>query len=111
MTFKNDTKYPILIRTYARPGIVRFTIYSVPTGRQGHLQPADREELQAGLHGPSTPSRCSQGVREQVEYQADGQDVWVTRFVKDKTGKVIHKETFYSHYAQMIGVVLIGRKS
>ena len=33
MTFKNDTKYPILIRTYARPGIVRFTIYSVPTGR------------------------------------------------------------------------------
>ena len=49
------------------------------------------------------------GVRQTVEYPADGQDVWVTRIVRDRSGKVIHKETFYSHYAQMIGVTLIGK--
>ena len=44
-----------------------------------------------------------------IEYPADGQDVWVTRVVKDRSGKVIHKETFYSHYARMIGVILRGK--
>ena len=35
--------------------------------------------------------------------------MWVTRIVKDKSGKVIHKETFYSHYARVIGIILVGK--
>ena len=33
MRFRNDTAYPILIRGFASPGIVRFEIWSVPNGR------------------------------------------------------------------------------
>ena len=109
MTFRNDTKYPILIRTYARPGIVRFTIYSVPTGRRVSFSRPTVKNYRPGYTVVKYTSALKKGQSEMIEYPADGQDVWVTRVVKDRSGKVIHKETFYSHYAQMIGVILRGR--
>jgi hypothetical protein len=33
----------------------------------------------------------------------------VTRTVRDKAGKVIHKDTYYSNYARITGVTLVGR--
>jgi hypothetical protein len=33
----------------------------------------------------------------------------VTRVVRDKNGTVIHKDTYYSHYARITGIVLVGR--
>jgi hypothetical protein len=33
----------------------------------------------------------------------------VTRTVKDAAGNVIHQETYYSHYARVTGIVLIGK--
>ncbi len=109
MTFRNDTKYPVLIRTYAKPGIVRFTIYSVPTGRRVILTKPIVKNYRRGYSVTRYTTSLRPGVRQTIEYPADGQDVWVTRIVKDSSGKVIHKETFASHYAQMIGVTLIGR--
>ena len=109
MTFRNDTKYPILIRTYAKPGIVRFTIYSVPTGRRVTLTRPIVKNYRRGYSVTRYTTSLRPGVRQTIEYPADGQDVWVTRIVKDSSGKVIHKETFASHYAQMIGVTLIGK--
>ena len=108
MTFRNDTKYPILIRAYARPGIVRFTIYSVPTGRKVILTRPIVKNYRPGHTEVRYTKSLRKGLREQIEYPADGQDVWVTRIVKDKTGKVIHKETFYSHYSRVIGIILVG---
>jgi vancomycin resistance protein YoaR len=109
MTFRNDTKYPILIRTYAKPGIVRFTIYSVPTGRHVTFSRPIVKNYRPGYSVTRYTTGLRAGVRQTVEYPADGQDVWVTRIVKDRSGKVVHKETFFSHYAQMIGVTLIGK--
>ncbi len=108
MTFRNDTKYPILIRTYARPGIVRFTLYSVPSGRRVTFSRPIVKNYRSGFTQVKRTASLRKGVREQIEYPADGQDVWVTRTVKDKTGKIIHKETIYSHYARMIGIILVG---
>jgi hypothetical protein len=34
--------------------------------------------------------------------------VWVTRTVRDRSGRVIHQETYYSHYTRMIGIILHG---
>ena len=83
----------------------------MPTGRRVILTGRSSRTTGAATASRGTPrASLRQGVREQIEYPADGQDVWVTRIVKDSTGKVIHKETFYSHYAQMIGVILIGKK-
>jgi vancomycin resistance protein YoaR len=109
MTFRNDTKYPILIRAYARPGIVRFTIYSVPTGRKVSFTRPLVKNYRPGYTEVRYTSALPKGARQQIEYPADGQDVWVTRTVRDKSGKVIHKETFYSHYSRVIGIILVGR--
>jgi vancomycin resistance protein YoaR len=108
MTFTNDTAYPILIRTYARPGIVRFTLYSVPNGRTVSIS---RPIVKNYIHGYTTvvhTKALKPGQVVQSEYQADGQDVWVTVVVRDKSGKVLSTKTYYSHYARMIGVIMKG---
>jgi vancomycin resistance protein YoaR len=109
MTFRNDTSSPILIRAYARPGIVRFTIYSVPTGRKVILTKPIVKNYRPGFTEVRYTTALKPGRSQQIEYPADGQDVWVTRIVEDKNGKVIHKETFYSHYARVIGIILRGK--
>lgn len=109
MTFRNDTKFPILIRAYAKPGIVRFTIYSVPTGRKVILTKPIVKNYRPGHTEYRYTTALKKGISQAIEYPADGQDVWVTRIVKDKNGKVIHKETYYSHYARVIGIILVGR--
>lgn len=108
MTFTNDTAYPILIRTYARPGIVRFTLYSVPTGRTVSISKPIVKNYIRGYTVVEHTRALRPGQIIQSEYQADGQDVWVTVTVRDRNGKVISSKTYYSHYARMIGVILKG---
>ena len=109
MTFTNDTPYPILIRTYARPGIVKFTIYSVPTGRTVSFTKPIVKNYIRGYTVVQYTTALKVGQSKQVEYQADGQDTWVTRTVRDAHGKILHVDTFYSHYARMIGIILKGK--
>jgi len=108
MSFTNDTPYPILIRTYARPGIVRFTLYSVPNGRTVSISKPTVKNFIAGYTKVEYTKALPPGHVDQVEYQANGQDVWVTVTVKDKSGKIISQKTYYSHYAQMIGIIMKG---
>jgi vancomycin resistance protein YoaR len=109
MTFTNDTPYPILIRTYAKPGIVRFTIYSVPNGRTVGISKPIVKNFIRGFTTVEYTSALKPGRSEQVEYQANGQDTWVTVTVRDKSGKVLHSNTYFSHYARMIGIILKGK--
>ncbi len=108
MTFTNDTPYPILIRTYAKPGIVRFTLYSVPTGRTVSISAPTVKNYIRGYTVVEHTKSLRPGQVVQSEYQADGQDVWRTVTVRDRNGKVIDQKTYYSHYARMIGVIMKG---
>ena len=108
MTFTNDTPYPILIRTYARPGVVRFTLYSVPTGRTVSISRPTVKNYIRGYTVVEHTKALRPGQIVQSEYQADGQDVWRTVTVRDKNGKIIDQKTYYSHYARMIGVIMKG---
>ena len=84
MTFRNDTKYPILIRTYARPGHRPVHDLQRADRSTGSASAGRRQELQAWLHASvKYTTALRTGQSELVEYPADGQDVWVTRFVKD----------------------------
>ena len=52
------------------------------------------------------------GQVQVIEYPTDGFDYWITRVVTDiKTGKVIHRDTWYSHYARVNGLTLIGKRA
>jgi vancomycin resistance protein YoaR len=108
MTFTNDTPYPILIRAYAVPGLVRFTLYSVPTGRTVSISKPIVKNFLPGYTVVEHTKALRSGQFYYSEYQADGQDVWVTVTVRDKSGKVISTKTYYSHYARMIGVLVKG---
>ena len=48
------------------------------------------------------------GATKRIESPADGKDVWPTRTVRDADGNIVHQETYYSHYARVDGVTLVG---
>ncbi len=113
MSFTNDTDYPILIRgrgwREGGAGYVRFELYSVPTGRKVTFsRPKVWDQTQARDSVVYT-SALPPGVSKRVEYPVDGKKVSVTRTVRDKNGNVIHRNTYYSHYKTVTGILQIGR--
>ena len=111
MRFRNDTDYPILIRAINRYGVVRFEIWTVPTGRSvSFSDPIIRNKHQARDTIEYTDD-IPVGRSERIEYPADGFRAWVTRTVRDRDGNVIHKDTYYSRYATVDGVTLVGVRS
>lgn len=113
MSFTNDTKYPILIRgtgwSVGSKGYVKFVIWSVPTGRTVTFSKPLVKNIKPASDTTVYVTDLKPGVRERVEYPVDGKDVWVTRTVIDASGKIIHQETYYSHYARITGVLRIGK--
>jgi vancomycin resistance protein YoaR len=112
MSWRNDTKSPILIRSYrwqvGAKGYVKFVLWSVPTGRTVTISKAIIKNFRPASDEPVYTTALAPGVRNRVEYPVDGKDVWVTVTVTDAAGKVIHKTTYYSHYSRVTGIVQIG---
>ena len=109
MRFRNDTPYPILIRGVNRYGLVRFELYSVPLEREVELtEPVISHRVEARDTVEYT-DRLPTGVSRRIEYPTDGFRSWVTRTVRDASGAIIHEETYYSDYAAIDGITLVGR--
>ncbi|HEX6869150.1 MAG TPA: VanW family protein, partial [Candidatus Limnocylindrales bacterium] len=115
MSFTNDTGYPILIRGYGwregGSGYVKFELYSVPTGRTVNIQTGSRQNIRRASDTVQMTSSLAPGVRTRIEYPVDGFQVTAVRTVRDANGTVIHKDTYYSNYARITGIVLVGRGS
>jgi vancomycin resistance protein YoaR len=111
MRFRNDTKYPLLIRGFTGYNYVRFEIWGPPTGRRvTFTRPTIRNVLQASDTVQYTSS-LRPGQSKRIEYPVNGMQVWVTRTVRDASGKVIHSDTWYSNYKRVNGIVLVGKKA
>jgi vancomycin resistance protein YoaR len=108
MRFRNDTTFPILIRGFASPGVVHFEIWSVPNGRTVTLSRPQVSNVVAGADSVVRTTELRKGTSERIEWPVDGKDVIVTRTVRDASGRVIHHETYVSHYHRMIGINRIG---
>jgi vancomycin resistance protein YoaR len=108
MRFRNDTAYPILIRGFASPGVVRFEIWSVPNGRTVSLSRPRVSNVVPGSDSTVKTTALPAGTSERTEWPVDGKDVVVTRTVRDANGHVIHSDTFVSHYHRMVGILRIG---
>ena len=108
MRFRNDTPNPILIRAFASPGVVRFEIWSVPNGRTVQLSRPLVSNVVAGYDTRVDAPDLRRGTSERTEWPVDGKDVVVTRTVRDANGRIIHRETYVSHYHRMIGINLVG---
>lgn len=111
MSFRNDTPYPILIRGINGPGRVTFQLYGVPTGRRVVLSAPTITNEHAATDTIQYTTSLRLGQRERVEWPANGFDASVTRTVYDGSGRVIHRETYHSHYATITGLTLVGGKA
>ena len=113
MSFTNDTDYPLLIRGLGwrngGAGYVKFEIYSVPTGRKVSFATGSRRNYRPASDTIQYTSSLPKGAAKRVEYPVAGFQVTVVRTVRDKSGKVIHKNTWFSNYARITGITLVGR--
>jgi vancomycin resistance protein YoaR len=114
MSFKNDTKYPILIqRTITQDGNVRwltFKIWSVPNGRTYKISNTVIK------HGPRAKDTVVLDPTKPVGYvyrnnlPADGAKVWTTVSIFDH-GKLHWSRRYYSNYPAVDGVLIKGTKT
>jgi vancomycin resistance protein YoaR len=111
MRFRNDTDKPILVRAMASPGVVTFEIWGPSTGRTVTFsRPTIKNVIKARDTVQYTTS-LKAGARKRIEYPVDGMSVWVTRTVRDKSGRVLHNDTWFSDYRRVNGIVLVGKGS
>jgi vancomycin resistance protein YoaR len=113
MSFTNDMKNPILIRTYryrsGGKGWVRYEIWGVPDGRKVTLGGPIVSNRQHATTQIVRVSTLRPGVRRQTEYPSDGMNIAVSRVVRDAGGAILHSETFRSHYTLWNGRIEVGR--
>jgi vancomycin resistance protein YoaR len=113
MSFTNDMDTPILIRGIKTRsggrGWVRYEIWGIPDGRRVSIgRPVVRNFQKATTKVVYVTTRPP-GQREQTEYASNGMDVSVARVVRDRNGRIIHRETYRSHYQRWDGRIEVGR--
>ena len=113
MSFKNDTKYPIMItRVISRSGgkyWLTFKIWSVPNGRKATvtntvIQPGERA-VHKTVKDPTKPV----GYRFFNNAAVDGAKVWTTVTIYDH-GKVHWTKRYFSNYPAVDGVTIVGTR-
>jgi vancomycin resistance protein YoaR len=114
MSFKNDTKYPIMItRTITNAGSRRwitFKIWSVPNGRTYKIS---NQVIQPGARAIDTVQRDPTkpvGYSFRNNSPVDGAKVWVTVSIYDH-GKLHWTKRYYSNYPAVNGVLIVGTKT
>jgi len=111
MSFTNDTEYPVLIRGIntrsGSSGWVTFVLYSVPTDRKVVISAPVVKNRTTATDTRQDTSSLPMGTTERVEYPVNGMDVWRTVTVYEG-GKVLRSKTYYSRYATITGILLVG---
>lgn len=112
MSFTNDMDHPILIRGFkvraGGRGWVRYEIWGIPEGRTVSISKAAVSNVQKATTMTVKVSTLRHGVRQQTEFPSNGMDVSVTRVVRDRSGHLLHNETYRSHYQLWNGRIEVG---
>jgi vancomycin resistance protein YoaR len=109
MSWTNDTDYPVIIRSFTSYGVVRFDLYSFPTGRSVTLTRPIITNRVAAHDVIEYTTALKPGVEQRVEGVYNGFDASVTRYVRAADGTLIHEDTYFSHYHPVNGLLLIGK--
>jgi vancomycin resistance protein YoaR len=113
VTFTNDMRDPIVIRTFRYTsggrGWVRYEIWGIPDGRKVSISRAAVSNVSKAITRTVYVSNLPSGQREQIEYPANGMDVSVTRVVRSEGGRVLHRNTYRTHYTLWNGLVHVGK--
>jgi vancomycin resistance protein YoaR len=112
LRWTNDTPYPIVIRawtTYGSKSTITIQLWSMAITRTVTWSGGGKANIVHAVNDPPIyVSSLAPGVKNIAEYATDGFDTGVTRVVTDASGKVIHRDVWYSHYTAVNGQVEIG---
>ena len=108
MTFVNDTDNPIVVRGFGGNGSVTFQIWSVPLNRSVVITPAVTSNHRRAADTTVVDSSMAPGTAKRVEYPHDGHDVSRSRLVYDAAGNLLHDDYYFSSYATVTGITLVG---
>jgi vancomycin resistance protein YoaR len=113
MSWTNDTDYPVLIRGYkikqGTKGYVKFELYSVPSGRNVVIGAPVVKNVRPASDSTQPTNTLAAGKRKRIEYPVDGKQVWRTVTVYNADGTILRQKTYYSNYARITGIVLVGQ--
>ena len=113
MKWTNDTSNYIVVHSTSTKGsksTITVQLWSLPTGRTTTFSPAYQANVIKATDSKEYTSKLSPGQTARAEYPTDGFDTSRTRTVTDGTGKVIHQDTWKSHYVVVDGILEIGIK-
>jgi vancomycin resistance protein YoaR len=111
MKWRNDTANPIVIRGTSTRGsrsTVTFQLWSLPLDRKVSFTPPFKANVSKATDSTVYTTKIPPGTKNRAEYPTDGYDTSRTRTVTDSTGKVIHTDTWKSHYITVDGILQIG---
>jgi len=113
MSFTNDTAHQLYIRGIRTRGggrgYVTYEIWGVADGRTVSVGRPVVTTVRKATTSVVLVDTLRHGVRKQVEYPSNEMYVAVTRVVRNAVGKVIHNETFRTHYVLWNGRIEVGR--
>jgi len=108
LRFKNDTDHHILVRG-ASDGIkTTFVIYGTDEGREVDYDTSDFYDVVEMTTVTYPYSKLGPGTTEVKTIGQMGRGITVIRTVKDKNGKVIHKDEFVSTWKMIPREVRVG---
>jgi vancomycin resistance protein YoaR len=96
LKWRNDTANPMFLWSWSSPTSITFEVWGIPTGRTVVLSGATQRNFVSPAPDQPADPAFPKGVTVQ------GRDVWRTRTVYEN-GKVLHQQTFGSHYAPVWG--------
>jgi vancomycin resistance protein YoaR len=112
LKWTNDTPNPIVIRgytTYGSKSTITFQLWSLPLDRKVTFSPAFKANVVKASDHTQYVTSLKPGQENRAEYPTPGFSTSRTRTVTDATGKVIHHDTWVSHYGKVDGLLQIGR--
>jgi vancomycin resistance protein YoaR len=111
LQWTNDTPNPILIvagSTYGSASIITIQLWSLPLDRKVTFSPEFKANVVPASDSTVYSTSLPVGQEARAEFPTDGFDTSRTRTVTDSFGKVIHSDTWNSHYSVVNGIMVIG---
>ncbi len=110
LRFQNNTPHHLLIESsfLGTQDALQFRIYSSPHWRTVIEQPIIRDILPAPPDAFIEADDLALGQIRQIDYSADGADVWVYRNVYDTAGSLISRDHVFTRYQPWQAVFEVG---
>jgi hypothetical protein len=97
-----------VVRGFGGNGSVTFQIWSAPLDRRIVITDAVTSNHRRASDTTVVDASMAPGTAKRVEYPHDGHDVWRSRFVYDAAGNLLHQNDYFSSYATVTGITLVG---